>query len=146
MFIIQEVYFKYKKFNFELRNQPEKENVSVMKCIFTFLGCQNFGAYTSIPVWKSYSLLRGKKSHLEKQSHLRSQFPPEMTLLKSQQKLSFLPKIKFPVHSHLEYMLQKGFKMTGFKLIIGRLLMIGIYWLQANNRRFMHYHTLFFLS
>ena len=146
MFIIQEVYFKYKKFNFELRNQPEKENISVMKCIFTFLGCQNFGAYTSIPVWKSYSLLRGKKSHLEKQSHLRSQFPPEMTLLKSQQKLSFLPKIKFPVHSHLEYMLQKGFKMTGFKLIIGRLLLIGIYWLQANNRKFMHYHTFFFLS
>ena len=129
-----------------MRNQPEKENVSVMKCIFTFLGCQNFGAYTSIPVWKSYSLLRGKKSHLEKQSHLRSQFPPEMTLLKSQQKLSFLPKTKFPVHSHLEYMLQKGFKMTGFKLIIGRLLLIGIYWLQANNRRFMHYHTFFFLS
>ena len=43
-------------------------------------------------------------------------------------KLSDPPKIKFPVHSHLEYILQKVFKMTGVKLTIWRLSPIGIYW------------------
>ena len=42
-------------------------------------------------------------------------------------KLSDLPKIKFPVHSHLEYILQKVFKMTGVKLTIARFSLIGIY-------------------
>ena len=34
---------------------------------------------------ESHSSQRGTKSHLKKQSHLKSQFPPEMTLIKSQQ-------------------------------------------------------------
>ena len=42
-------------------------------------------------------------------------------------KLSDLPKIKLPVHSHLEYILQKVFKMTSIKITIGRLSQIGIY-------------------
>ena len=59
--------------------------------------------------------------------------PPEMTLLKTRPvqtcsaKRSDLPKIKFPVDSHLEYVLQKVFKMTGVKITIGRLSLIGIY-------------------
>ena len=55
----------------------------------------------------------GTKSHLK--CHYLS---PSNTLV--------LPKIKFPVHSHLEYMLQKVFKMAGVKLTINRLL-LGIY-------------------
>ena len=38
-----------------------------------------------------------------------------MTLFKSQQNFQSPPKIKFPVHSHLKYMLQNVFKMTGVK-------------------------------
>ena len=59
--------------------------------------------------------------------------PPEMTLLKSgpvqtcSAKCSDLPKIKFPVDSHLEYILQKVFKMTGVKITICRISLIGIY-------------------
>ena len=60
------------------------------------------------------------------QSHLKSQFPSEMTLL-SMTKLSDLRKIKFPVHSHLKYILQKVFNMTGVKLTICRLSLIGTY-------------------
>ena len=44
-----------------------------------------------------------------------------------QVKLSEPPKIKFPVHFDLEYMLEKVFKMTGVKLTIDRLSLIGIY-------------------
>ena len=55
-------------------------------------------------------------------------------------KLSVPPKIKFPVHSHLKCMLQKVFKMTGVKLITGRLLLTGIYWYQSSNRRFINSH------
>ena len=54
-------------------------------------------------------------------------------------KLSDLPKIKFPVHSHLEYILQKVFKMTGVKLTICRISLIGIYWYQSSNRFINHY-------
>ena len=75
-----------------------------------------------------YSSQRGTKVPLEKtQSHLKSQFSAEMTLLKSQQNFQTGQKIKFPVHSHLEYILQKVFKMTGVKLTISRLSLIGIY-------------------
>ena len=35
-------------------------------------------------------------------------------------KISHPPKIKFTVHSHLEYVIQKVFKITGVKLTIGR--------------------------
>ena len=55
-------------------------------------------------------------------------------------KLSLLPKIKFPIHSHFEYMLQIVFKITRVKLAIGRLLLIGIYWYHSTNRRFIHPH------
>ena len=48
-------------------------------------------------------------------------------------KLSDPPKIKFPVHSHLKYILQKVFKITGVKLTICRLSLIGIYWYQSIN-------------
>ena len=72
------------------------------------------------------------------QSDLKSQFPPEITLLKSQQ--NFQPHLKFPDHSHLACMLQKVIKMTGVKLIVGRRLLIGIYWYQSTNRRFIHFH------
>ena len=68
------------------------------------------------------------------QFHLKSQFPPEMTLFKSQQKLSDPPKINFPVPTHLKYILQKVFKMTEVKLTISRLSLIGIYWYQSANR------------
>ena len=30
--------------------------------------------------------------------------------------------------------------MTGFKLAIGRILLIDIYWYQSTNRRFIHSH------
>ena len=46
--------------NFKLRKQPEKESISVKKCLFVSFGCQNLGVYTSIPVWKSHSLQRGQ--------------------------------------------------------------------------------------
>ena len=121
-----------------MRKQPEKEKFSVKKYIFPLFGCQNLGIYTSIPVLKPHSLERATKSHLEKQSHLKSQFPPEMTLLKSQQ--NFQSHLKFAVHSHLEYMLQKVIKITGVKLTVGRHLLIGIYWYQSTNRRFIHSH------
>ena len=65
-----------------------------------------------------------------------------MTLLKSQQ--NFRSRLKFPVHSHLEYMLQKFIKMTGVKLTVGRRLPRGIYWYQSTNRRFMHYHLIIY--
>ena len=84
---------------------------------------------------------RGSKSHMDKQSHLKSQFPHEMTLLMSQRNFHIVPhKIKFPVHFHLKYMLQKVSRMTEVKLRIGRLLLIGIYWYQSTNRRFIHSH------
>ena len=41
-----------------------------------------------------HSLQRGTKSQLKKQSHLKSPV-----------KLKVSPKIKFPVHSHLEYIM-----------------------------------------
>ena len=42
-------------------------------------------------------------------------------------------------------MLEKVFKMTGVKLTIGRLTLIGIYWYQSTNwfinfYLFMHFH------
>ena len=55
------------------------------------------------------------------------------------EKLSDRPKIKFPVHSHLEYILQKVFKMTVVKF--GRLSLIGIYWYQS-TKRFIKSHLL----
>ena len=45
----------------------------------------------------SHSLQRGTKSQLKKQSHLKSPFPPEMTLLKSQQNFQTCQKLRFPV-------------------------------------------------
>ena len=72
------------------------------------------------------------KSNLKKtQAYLKSRFPLEMTLAPA--KLSVLPKIKFLVHSHLDYMLQNVFKMTRVKLTTGRLLLIGIYLYQSTN-------------
>ena len=56
-------------------------------------------------------------------------------------KLSDLPKIKFPVHLHLKYILQKVFKMTGVKLTIYTVSLIGIYWYQSTNR-FINSHLL----
>ena len=56
---------------------------------------------------KHHSLQKGTKSHL------KCQFPPEITLLKSQQNFQTCLKIRFPVHSHLKYKLQKVFKMNG---------------------------------
>ena len=71
---------------------------------------------------------RKEQSSTEKtQSHLKTQFPPEMTLMKSRQNFQAHLKIKFPVHSHFKYILKKVFKMTGVKLTIGRLSLIGIY-------------------
>ena len=61
-----------------------------------------------------------------------------MTLLKSQQNFEF--RLKFPVHSHLEYMLQKVIKMTGVKLTVGRRFLIGIYWYQLTNISFIYSH------
>ena len=46
-----------------------------------------------------YSSQRGTKSHLKKQFHLKSQFPPEMTSRKVPAKLSVPPEIKWPVPS-----------------------------------------------
>ena len=43
------------------------------------------------------------------------------------EKLLDPPKIKFLVHSNLEYILQKVFKMTRVKLTICRISLIGIY-------------------
>ena len=55
-------------------------------------------------------------------------------------KLSAPPKIKFPVHSNLENMLENFFKMTEVQLTIGKLLLIGIYWYQSTSTRFIHSH------
>ena len=55
-------------------------------------------------------------------------------------KLSAPPKIKFPVHSNLENMLENFFKMTEVQLTIGKLLLIGIYWYQSTSIRFIHSH------
>ena len=86
-----------------------------------------------------HSSQRSSKFHLNKiQSHLKSQFHPEMTLLKPQQ--NFQSRLKCPVHSHLEYMLWKVIKITGVKLTVARRLLIGIYWYQSTNRRFLHSH------
>ena len=43
------------------------------------------GIQISIYIYNIHSSQRGTKSHLKKQSHLKSPFPPEMALLKSQQ-------------------------------------------------------------
>ena len=37
-------------------------------------------------------------------------------------------------------MIQKISKMAGVKLTIGRILLIGIYWYQTTNGRFIHCH------
>ena len=63
----------------------------------------------------------------------------------SPSKLSDPPKVKFPFHSHLEYILQKVFNLTGVKLTIARLSLVGIYLYQSTNRfinshLFMHSH------
>ena len=88
-------YLRIRFFSFKLRKKPEKENVSVKKCIFPFFGCQNLGVYTSMSLWKSHSLQMGTKSYLEKQSQLKSRLPPEMTLLKSQQNFQSRVKSNF---------------------------------------------------
>ena len=76
-------------------------------------------------LYNKHSSQKGRKSLLKKTpSHLQSQFAPEMTLLKSQQNVQSRLKSNFLFT--LEYMLQKVFKMTGVKVTIGRLLLIGI--------------------
>ena len=45
----------------------------------------NFGMFFIYLLSKQHRSQRGKWPHLEKQSHLKSQSPPEMTLLKSKQ-------------------------------------------------------------
>ena len=85
-----------------------------------------------------HSSQRVTTSHLKKQFHLKSQFPPEMTLRKVSAKLSVPPKIKWPVQFHVEYMLQKVFKMTGVKLTRGTHLPIGIYWYQSTQKVYFH--------
>ena len=65
----------------------------------------------------AHCLQRGTKSHPKKYNltyiaNSQQKVPP---------KFSIPPKIKFPVHSHLEYMLQKVFKITAKKLTIGRV-------------------------
>ena len=83
----------------------------------------------------------GTKSHLKKiQCHLKEPIPIWNDITQVPVKLSLLPKIKFPIHSHFEYMLQIVFKITRVKLAIGRLLLIGIYWYHSTNRRFIHPH------
>ena len=121
-----------------MRKQPEKENISVKKCIFPFFGCQNLGVYASMPWWKSHSLQRGSKSHLGKQSHLKSQSPPEMTLLKSQQNLQFRIKSNYQFISISNICFRKFSRWL--ELRVGRLLLIGICWYQWTNRRFVHSH------
>ena len=94
-----------------------------------------------------HSSQRGTKPHLKKiQSHLKSQFPPEMMLLKPPAKTSVLPKIRCPVHSHVQFMPQKVFKMTEVKLTIGRLLMITIYWYQLTQKVYTFWFVYTFTS
>ena len=92
---------------------------------------------------------RGTKSHLKIQSHLMSQFPPEMASLNSQQNFQsclksnflFTPKSNICFLKHIfDVGVNKVFKMTGVKLTIGRFLLKGIYWYQSTNRRFIHSH------
>ena len=114
-----------------MRKQYEKENVSVKKCIFPFFGCQNLGVYPSIRVWKSQFAECYKIPPAKTVPPKDPIFQPAIPL-----------KLKFPVHSHLEYMLHKVFKMIGVKLTIRRLLLIVIYWYQSTYRRFIHSHLL----
>ena len=60
-------------------------------------------------------------------------------------KLSDSPKIKFPVHSHLEYIIQRFSRWLESKLTMCRVSLIGTYWYQSTNRfinsyLFMHSH------
>ena len=88
---------------------------------------------------------RGTKSTWKKTVPPKEPIPTWNYITSVPARLSDPPKIKFPVHSHLEYILQKVFKMTGVKLTICRLSLIGIYWYQSTNRfinshLFMHSH------
>ena len=75
-----------------------------------------------------------------------TQFPPENDITKVPAKPSLPPKIKSPIHSHLEYKLQRVFKMTGVKLTIGRFLLISIYLYQSTNRRFTNSHLFIYFD
>ena len=82
-------------------------------------------------------ICREVQSPEKTQSYLQSQFPPEITLLpviKSQENIQTHLKSNFMFTPNLKYMLQKVLKMTGVKLTIGRLSLIGIYWYQSTNR------------
>ena len=85
-----------------------------------------------------HSSQRGTNSHLKKQFQLKSQFPLEMTLCKVPAKLSVPPKIKWPVHFHVEYMLQRVLKMAGVKLTRGTHLPIGTFWYQSTQKVYFH--------
>ena len=81
----------------------------------------------------------GTKSHLEKQSYLKSQFPPEMALLKSQQNFQSCLKSNFLFTPILNICFKKfsrwldsSQKQADFYFYF--------YWYQSTNRRFMHSH------
>ena len=77
---------------------------------------------------------KGTKSHLKKQSHQKSKFPPEMTLLKSEQNIQSCLKSNFLFTPMNIYLIYKVFKMTGVILRIGRLSLIHIYLYQSISR------------
>ena len=115
--------------------------------IFPRLHCTlNHGGHPSIPfrifMDHIHSLQKGTKSYLENTLPPREPIPTWNDISSVSAKLSASPKIKFPIHSHLENMLQKVFKMTGIKLAIVKLLLIGIYWYQSTRTRFIHSHLL----
>ena len=94
-----------------------------------------------------HSSQKGTKSHLKKtQSHITSQFPPEMILLKSQQNFQSHLKsnFRFTTISNICFKTYSRW-LTGVKLTIGRLLLIGIYWYWSTNRRFIHSHLFMYL-
>ena len=100
------------------------------KSICMIFGCGD--CFTSL-IWRYPLFAQGYKVPPEKpQSHLKSQFPPEMALLETQK--NFPTRLKSTFLFAPSQLLQKVLKMTRFKLTIGRISMIGIYWYQSTNR------------
>ena len=75
-------------------------------------------------ILSKHSSQKGKVPAEKTQSNLKSQFPPEMTLLKSQQNILTHLKSNFLFTPTSNIYFKKVFKMTGVKLTIGRLSLI----------------------
>ena len=68
-----------------------------------------------------------KSSPIKNKVPIKEPIPTRNDITYIPAKLSVPTKIQFSAYSHLGYMLKKVFEMTGVKLTIDRLSLIGIY-------------------